>query len=172
MVCVPEPSIDTPENADAVNTLRIGVMRLARRVRHQREDRSLGVAELSALGTLHRCGSMSPGELARKEHVQPPTMTRILALLQERGLVRVAPHPVDRRQKTATVTERAEEMIRATRDKDNAWLARLASRLDEEEWARLRAAAPVLHKLAHMDPAARSPEGEALARDVPFDGPA
>ncbi|MBB0233093.1 MarR family winged helix-turn-helix transcriptional regulator, partial [Streptomyces calidiresistens] len=167
MVHVSEPPIDTPENADAVNTLRIGVMRLARRVRHQREDRSLGVAELSALGTLHRCGPMSPGELARKEHVQPPTMTRILALLQERGLVRMDQHPVDRRQKTATVTERAEEMIRATRAKDNAWLARLASRLDDDEWARLRAAAPVLHKLAHMDPAAPSPAGGSSSAGSP-----
>ncbi|WP_165986290.1 MarR family winged helix-turn-helix transcriptional regulator [Streptomyces sp. YIM 98790] len=138
------------ENAAAVNTLRVGVLRLARRIRHQRVDRSMGLAELSALGTLHRCGAMTPGELARKEHVQPPTMTRIISQLQDRGLVRLEPHADDRRQKTVTPTERAEEMLQATRAQTNAWLAGLAAQLDDEEWALLRGAAPVLHKLAHL----------------------
>ena len=40
-------------------------------------------------------------------------------------------------------------MLAASREKRNAWLADLAARLDEDEWARLRAAAPVLEKLAH-----------------------
>nr|WP_245833884.1 MarR family transcriptional regulator [Streptomyces aidingensis] len=126
------------------------MLRLARRIRHQRVDRSMGLAELSALGTLHRCGAMTPGELARKEHVQPPTMTRIISQLHERGLVRLEPHADDRRQKTVTPTERAEEMLQATRAQTNAWLTGLAGRLDDEEWALLRGAAPVLHKLAHL----------------------
>lgn len=140
----------SPEDAAAVNTLRVGVMRLARRVRHQRVDTSLGLAELSALGTLHRCGPMTPGELARKEHVQPPSMTRIIGQLQERGLVRLAGHPEDRRQKTVTATEQAEAMLEASRSQSNAWLTQLAGQLTEEEWATLRAAAPILHKLAHQ----------------------
>lgn len=143
-------TIRDPENAAAVNTLRIGVMRLARRLRHQRVDRSLNVAEMSALGTLYRCGAMTPGELARKEHVQPPSMSRILALLQDRGLVRLTPHPEDRRQKTVAATDAAADMLEASRNQSNAWLTDLAGQLDEEEWAALRAAAPVLHKLAHL----------------------
>ncbi|NJQ06399.1 MarR family winged helix-turn-helix transcriptional regulator [Streptomyces lonarensis] len=147
---MPETPGVSPENAAAVNTLRVGVMRLARRIRHQRVDRSLGLAELSALGTLHRCGAMTPGELARKEHVQPPSMTRIVGQLQERGLVRLEPHPEDRRQKTVTATEQAEAMLEASRSQSNAWLTELAGRLTEEEWETLRNAAPVLHKLAHL----------------------
>jgi DNA-binding MarR family transcriptional regulator len=143
-------TLDGPEDAAAVNTLRIGVVRLSRRLRHLSVDRSLGLAELSALGTLVRCGAMTPGELARKEHVQPPSMTRIIALLQERGLVSLGPHPEDRRQKLVTATGEAEGVVEASRAQRNAWLARLAEQLDEEEWARLRDAAPVLHKLAHL----------------------
>ena len=57
---------------------------------------------MSVLGTLARCGTATPGELARKEHVQPPSMTRIVALLEAKGLVRLEPHPDDRRQKVVT----------------------------------------------------------------------
>ena len=45
--------------------------------------------------------------------------------------------------------ERAESMLAASREKRNAWLAELAGHLDDDEWERLRAAAPVLEKLAH-----------------------
>ncbi|WP_097232114.1 MarR family winged helix-turn-helix transcriptional regulator [Streptomyces zhaozhouensis] len=143
-------AMDGPEDAEAVNTLRVGVLRLSRRLRHLSVDRTLSLAELSALGTLARCGAMTPGELARKEHVQPPSMTRILSLLQERGLVALQPHPEDRRQKLVAATDAAEEMLAASREQRNAWLAGLADELTEEEWEALRAAAPVLHKLAHL----------------------
>jgi DNA-binding MarR family transcriptional regulator len=133
----------------AVNSLRTAVMRLSRRLKHQRVDESLSPTEMSVLGTLARCGSATPSELARKEHVQPPSMTRIVAMLEAKGLVSLEPHPDDRRQKTVTQTERAESMLAASRQKRNAWLAELAGRLDEDEWALLRAAAPVLEKLAH-----------------------
>lgn len=105
---------------------------------------------MSVLGTLARCGSATPGELARKEHVQPPSMTRIVALLEAKGLVRLEPHPDDRRQKVVTSTERAEAMLEESRRKRNAWLTAVAEGLDEDEWSKLRAAAPVLEKLAHL----------------------
>ncbi|MER0447371.1 MarR family winged helix-turn-helix transcriptional regulator [Streptomyces sp. NPDC006711] len=138
------------DNADAVNSLRSAVMRLSRRLKHQRVDESLSPTEMSVLGTLFRCGSATPGELARKEHVQPPSMTRIVALLEAKGLVRLEPHPDDRRQKVVSQTEEAVAMLEESRRKRNVWLASLAEGLDEDEWAKLRAAAPVLEKLAHL----------------------
>lgn len=64
------PHGDEHENDAAVNALRSAVMRLGRRLKHQRVDESLSPTEMSVLGTLARCGSATPGELARKEHVQ------------------------------------------------------------------------------------------------------
>lgn len=141
---------DAAEDIAAVNALRSAVMRLSRRLKHQRVDESLSPTEMSVLGTLFRCGSATPGELARKEHVQPPSMTRIVALLEAKGLVRLEPHPEDRRQKLVTQTEQAEAMLEQSRRKRNAWLAGLAEELDEDDWAKIRAAAPVLEKLAHL----------------------
>ncbi|MFF5501310.1 MarR family winged helix-turn-helix transcriptional regulator [Streptomyces roseolus] len=147
---MPDLSHGSADDAAAVNAIRSSVMRLSRRLKRQRVDESLSPTEMSVLGTLALCGSATPGELARKEHVQPPSMTRIVALLEAKGLVRLEPHPDDRRQKVVSQTERAETMLEDARRKRNAWLASLAEGLDEDEWAVLRAAAPVLEKLAHL----------------------
>ncbi|WP_405737044.1 MarR family winged helix-turn-helix transcriptional regulator [Streptomyces sp. NBC_01537] len=125
-------------------------MRLSRRLRHQRVDESLSATEMSVLATLTRCGTATPGELARKEHVQPPSMTRIVAMLEAKGLVRRDPHPDDRRQVVVRQTEQAEAMLVESRRKRNAWLAQLTERLTDEERAVLREAAPVLEKLAQL----------------------
>jgi DNA-binding MarR family transcriptional regulator len=144
------PDLTPGDKAAAVDSLRSAVMRLGRRLKHQRVDESLSPTEMSVLGTLARCGSATPGELARKEHVQPPSMTRIVALLEAKGLVRLEPHPDDRRQKVVSQTEAAEAMLLESRRKRNAWLAELAEGLNEDEWAKLLAAAPALEKLAHL----------------------
>ena len=137
-------------DAAAVSTLRSAVMRLSRRLRNQRVEESLTPTEMQVLATLARCGSASPGELARKEHVQPPSMTRIIAMLEEKGLVRREPHPDDRRQVIVSSTEQAESILDQSRAKRDAWLAELAGGLNEEEWELLRAAAPVLERLAQL----------------------
>jgi DNA-binding MarR family transcriptional regulator len=156
---LPEPTDYLSERNDAADdltddvaiaTLRSAVMRLARRLRHQRVEESLTPTEMQVLATLARCGSATPGELARREHVQPPSMTRIIAMLEEKGLVRREPHPQDRRQVVVSSTEQAESILDQSRAKRDAWLAQLSSGLTEEERAVLRAAAPVLEKLAQL----------------------
>ncbi|MEV8094281.1 MarR family transcriptional regulator [Kitasatospora sp. NPDC085879] len=144
---MPEMSED---DLAAVSQLRSSTMRLARRLRNQRVEESLSPTEMGVLGTLARCGSATPGELARREHVQPPSMTRIIAMLEEKGLVRREPHPDDRRQVVVSSTEQAETILMESRRRRNAWLAELAEGLSEEEWALVRAAAPALYKLAHL----------------------
>jgi DNA-binding MarR family transcriptional regulator len=141
--------LSEPDRA-AVSELRGAVMSLSRRLRHQRTDESLSPTEMSVLATLARCGAAGPGELARKEHVQPPSMTRIVAMLEAKDLVRREPHPDDRRQVVVRPTEQAAAMLEESRSRRNAWLARLAEGLTEDELAVLRQAAPVLEKLAHL----------------------
>ncbi|GAA1980626.1 MarR family transcriptional regulator [Kitasatospora viridis] len=138
------------EDLAAVSQLRSSVMRLARRLRHQQVEHSLSPTEVGVLGTLARCGSATPGELARREHVQPPSMTRIIAMLEEKGLVRRESHPQDRRQVVVSMTDQAAEILDESRRLRNAWLAELAAQLTEEEWAAVREAAPALYKLAHL----------------------
>ena len=148
------PSVEKVSRTDSglASALRISVARLSRRLRSERdpENELLPVGQLSVLGALNRFGEHTVGELAALERVQPPSMTRIVALLEAKELVRLEPHRDDRRQKVVTQTEQATAMLDESRRKRNAFLASLVEGLDEDEWAKIRAAAPVLEKLAHL----------------------
>ena len=128
--------------------LRPSLLRLTRLVRNQRVDTSVTLTQLSAMGTLRKRGPMSPGDLAACERVQPPSMTKVLASLEEKGLVRRAPHASDRRQAVITLTDRGLELLDSERRARDAWLARRLAALTAEERARLRNIIPVLDKLA------------------------
>jgi DNA-binding MarR family transcriptional regulator len=138
-------------DAGLATSLRISVSRLARRLRVERQAEglaSLSDTQLAALAVLDRHGAMTPGELAEHEKVQPPSMTRVIAVLEERRLVMRAPHATDRRQVVLTVTEQGRELVSQARRRRDAWLAKRLKELSPEERAVLRAAAPVLEKLS------------------------
>jgi DNA-binding MarR family transcriptional regulator len=138
-------------DAGLATALRISVSRLARRLRAERI--AGGLAELSdtqlaALAALEKHGMMTPGELADHEKVQPPSITRVIAALEERGLVMRAPHETDRRQVMLTATETGKALVHQSRKLRDAWLTRQLKELSQEERAKLRAAAPILEKLS------------------------
>src|SRR5438046_2503676 len=81
-----DPAETSPTATDIAAGLRLVVNRLARRMR-QEADAGIGVSMLSALAVIDGAGRMTLGELAASEQVQPPTMTRIAAALEEKGLV-------------------------------------------------------------------------------------
>jgi DNA-binding MarR family transcriptional regulator len=93
---------------------------------------------------------MSAGELAACERVQPPSMTKVLANLEERGLVRRDVHPTDRRQAIIGITAAGEELLDSERRSRDAWLARRLAVLTAEERASLERVVPILDKLAEQ----------------------
>jgi DNA-binding MarR family transcriptional regulator len=142
----------TRSDAGLATALRISVSRLARRLRAERLAKGLepGLSDtqLAALASLERHSAMTPGELADHEKVQPPSMTRVIAALEELGLVMRAPHATDRRQVVLTVTDRGREVVQQSRRLREAWLAQRLRELTPQERAALRAAAPILEKLS------------------------
>jgi DNA-binding MarR family transcriptional regulator len=133
--------------------MRISISRLARRLRVERlglggTETVLSDIQLAALAALARHDSMTPGELAEHEKVQPPSMTRVIAVLEERGLVRREPHATDRRQVVLTVTEEGRDVVQRVRRRREAWLAQRLQELTPDERQILRAAAPILEKLS------------------------
>jgi len=136
--------------SDLVSTseLRLAVMRLARRLRSHRSDQSLSLSQLAVLGTLERHGPLTPRELADHEKVSPPSMTKLLAALAERGLIVRTGHPSDGRQHLVAPTEQAVQMIREDRRQRDAWLAQRLAELSSAERATLRQAATILERLA------------------------
>ena len=144
----------TESDAGLASALRISVSRLARRLRAERaahglpELSELSDTQMGALATLERHGAMTPGELADHEKVQPPSMTRVIAVLEQHDLVARAAHSTDKRQVMLTVTDTGRELVYQSRRVREAWLAKRLGELTQAERAKLRAAAPILEKLS------------------------
>jgi len=147
-------STQTRSDAGLASALRISVSRLARRLRAERtvhalpELSELSDTQLGALATLERHGAMTPGELADHEKVQPPSMTRVIAVLEQRSLVMRSAHATDKRQVMLSVTDAGRDLVYQSRRLRDAWLARRLRELTPQERAKLRAAAPILEKLS------------------------
>jgi DNA-binding MarR family transcriptional regulator len=107
----------------------------------------LSDSQLAALAALEK-RTMTPGELAENEKVQPPSITRVIASLEERGLIQRMPHPSDRRQVVLTVTDQGRDVVRKVRQLREAWLARRLRDLTPAERTILRDAVPILEKLS------------------------
>jgi DNA-binding MarR family transcriptional regulator len=133
--------------AELASSMRVSVMRLSRRLRAERLDSSLSVTQIAALGTLERHGPLTPRELADHEKVQPPSMTRVLASLEERGLIERTPHETDGRQHLVSLTKPARDLLREDRRRREAWLAQRLAELTQDERDVLRAAAPIIERL-------------------------
>ncbi len=136
--------------AELASLLRPALLRLTRIVRNQRVDESVTLTQLSALFTLRKHGAMSAGELATCERVQPPSMTKVLANLEDRGLVARQVHPTDRRQAIIEITAAGTELLESERRSRDLWLSQRLTTLTAEERALLQRVVPILDKLAEQ----------------------
>jgi DNA-binding MarR family transcriptional regulator len=128
--------------------LRVSLLRVARRLRAEKSDEELSDSQFSVLALLDRNGSLTPRALAEFERVQPPSMTRTLAGLLERGLVDRTGDPADRRQAILRLTEPGVLAVTETRRRRDAWLARRLADLDPNERAVLAEASEILRRIA------------------------
>jgi DNA-binding MarR family transcriptional regulator len=74
-------------------------------------------------------------------------MTRVLAVLEERGLVSRRPHPTDGRQVLVELTDAGRDLLHGEVRAREAWLARRLGELSEQDREVLRAASDVIDKL-------------------------
>jgi DNA-binding MarR family transcriptional regulator len=129
------------------SALRLAVVRLNRRLRAQRTDTSVSLTQLAAMATLDCHGPLTAGELAAHEKVQPPSMTRVLAALEERGLVARRPHPTDGRQVIVELSPAGRQLCRAEERLREAWLSRQVGELDPADREVLRKAVEVIDRM-------------------------
>ncbi|MET9341682.1 MarR family winged helix-turn-helix transcriptional regulator [Nonomuraea sp. NPDC003804] len=142
--------MDLRSDAGLASALRVSLARLTRRLRRQAAAHTLTPTQFATLAAVERHSGITPGELAELEKVQPPSMTRVIAALEERGLVARSPHPTDRRQVTVAVTDAAKALLKEERRLKEAWLTQRLKELTPEERAVLRQAAPILEKLSKI----------------------
>ncbi|HET6151400.1 MAG TPA: MarR family transcriptional regulator [Marmoricola sp.] len=144
------PTVEAVSRTDAglASQLRVSVMKLARRIRNERTESDLTVSQISVLGLLFRNGELTVGKLASQELVQPPTMTRTVNALVEKGYAERRSSETDGRAVLISLSEKGREQVLADRSRRDVWLARQLGDITTDERELLRQVAPLIERLA------------------------
>lgn len=126
-------TLPVPPRDDVATRLAVAIGRINRRIRPVRDGISHGL--VSALGSVVRVGEIRPGDLARLESVAAPTMTRLVADLEARGLVTRRPDPSDGRSFFVVPTDAGIDVMRRARFERAERLAALLKALPPEQRA-------------------------------------
>jgi DNA-binding MarR family transcriptional regulator len=148
-------AITSPETGDArtyetAARLRLAITRMARRLR-QEAGTDLSPSQTAALATIDLNGPLTPSEVAEHERIQRPTATRIVARLEQEGLVERTADPSDRRSSLIATTPAGTGLLRRLRERKNAYLARRLRSLDADDLVVLERAAKVLERMLESE---------------------
>jgi DNA-binding MarR family transcriptional regulator len=138
--------VRTTSVPDLAGQLRLTIVRTARRLR-QEAGADLSPSLTAALSTVERHGPLTPSEVAVREGIQRPTVTRVLARLEEQGLIERMIDPRDKRSSLVTATKDGRELLAELRTRKTAFLASRIERLDPGERATLERAADILERM-------------------------
>src|SRR5215207_6238986 len=133
----------TSFDSELATRLRMAIARSARRLR-QEAGTDLSPSLTSALATVEGHGPLTPSELAARERVQRPTVSRIVYRLELAGLVARAADPGDRRSALISVTPAGRELLAVVRTRKDAFLSERLEALGAEDRATLERAAALL----------------------------
>lgn len=132
--------------AQTAARLRVAIARLARQLR-QHSPGGLTPSQWSALVTAETGGSMRIGDLADREGVSAPTATRLVASLEEAGLLARTADPADRRTAYVALTDAGAEKLEWARSVGTASLAQRLSAMPDDDVRRLIELLPVIESL-------------------------
>jgi DNA-binding MarR family transcriptional regulator len=147
VMSTPLPTVDLAELA---SHLRIGVTRLARRLRSE-ADVSLTPTLLSAIATIDRHGPLTAGALAAHEQVRKPTATRLIRALSAKDLVERTADPLDGRMVWLALSPEGRRVLDRARRRKDEFLARRIKRLSHEDQTTLTRAVGILERLIEVD---------------------
>jgi DNA-binding MarR family transcriptional regulator len=126
--------------------------RLRRRLKDLDTAQDLTPSQTGALIHLIKLGPSSTSELAGAERVRPQSMAAIVSALEQRGLIRRAPDPGDRRRQVITLTAAGRRHAETDRRARAEWLARaMQDRFTERERRTILAALALLERLTDDD---------------------
>jgi len=123
-------------------------MRTSRRLRVEATGETITPGQYTVLAHLHSDGPRTPRGLAEREHVQAPSMTRIVNALAEQGLVSRSAHPEDGRQIQVGITPAGVDVLEEAREQRTAWLAQRVAGLSPEDRLILSRAAQIMQEMS------------------------
>ena len=128
--------------------LRTAVMRTSRRLRVEATGDVITPGQYTVLALLHGSGPSTLRALAESEHVQAPSMTRIVNALADQGFVTRSAHPDDGRQVRVDITDAGRQVLAEARSQRTAWLAHRVAGLSEEDRLILSRAARIMQEMS------------------------
>ncbi len=138
--------MQTISTTELAHRLRPAVARMARRMRQQAGG-ELSASQSAALTTIDCHGPLTPSEVAARERIQRPTATRVLARLEEAGLIARTADPSDRRSSLVSTTPAGAALLVERRARRDAWMAERLDTLSPEDLATLDRAAGILERM-------------------------
>lgn len=142
------PAAKGANTADLADRLHSAAIHLLRRLRREDDASGLPAPQLSAMSVIVFGGAITLGALANAEQVRPPTITKLVAALEEQGLVEREPDPQDRRVMRVKATARGTRLLYDGRRRRVASLATSLGELATADRATLARAIPILEKVA------------------------
>jgi DNA-binding MarR family transcriptional regulator len=142
------PAAKGANTADLADRLHSAAIHLLRRLRREDDASGLPAPQLSAMSVIVFGGAITLGALANAEQVRPPTITKLVAALEEQGLVEREPDPQDRRVMRVKATARGTRLLHDGRRRRVASLATSLGELAAADRAALARAIPILEKVA------------------------
>lgn len=126
--------------------LRLVVGPLERHLRRGTVDR-VSPTQMAVIGTVARHGPISLGDLATREGLSPSTISKVVAALEDGGLITRQFDPTDRRVCRVVLTDDGDSFVLELRERRNQWLALRLEALSTDELDTLVAAIAVLERL-------------------------
>jgi DNA-binding MarR family transcriptional regulator len=142
-----QPPIKTTDTVAVADALRPVLLRVGRELR--REARAVGISpeQVSLLVAIKYQPGIGVLELAARERVSAPALSKHLDRLERDGLVTRTPSADDRRRVGLTLTDEGRRVLRRVRSRRTAWLV---SRLGELSPAELAAVEAAIEPLSHL----------------------
>ena len=147
--------MDTPRkerNEDLADRLHSAAIHLLRTLRRVDDKTGLTAPRLSVLSVLVFAGPRTLGQLARAEQVRPPTMTRLIAALEDDGFVKRITDSSDGRVTIISATKKGEALMWLGRSRRVESLAARLDKLTKKELLELDHAAIMIEQVARTDP--------------------
>jgi DNA-binding MarR family transcriptional regulator len=144
------PTTLTPIETDEVTRLRAAIFRLGRWLRPTEAAAELTPTQISVLMTVVARDTVRLADLAVAEGLNPTMLSRVLAVLVERGLVKRVADPGDRRAALVASTAAGRRVRERMRKERSAKLEPVLAALTDAERQSIVDALPALEQLCEL----------------------
>jgi DNA-binding MarR family transcriptional regulator len=139
--------------SDLAAQLRAILGRLKRRLREQGGPQDLTPSQISVLLRLEKDGADTVSSLARAEGIRPQSMSSIVNVLQDAGMVGGISDPHDGRKTLMSLSKKCEKLLKAGRAARQDWLTTMIlQKFSAQEQRQIAATLPLLSRLADEGP--------------------